>query len=29
MSRRRRAKKRIVSPDPTYDSRFIHMLLTV
>jgi small subunit ribosomal protein S7 len=27
MSRRRRAKKRIVSPDPTYDSRFIHMLV--
>jgi small subunit ribosomal protein S7 len=26
MSRRRRAKKRIVSPDPTYDS-FIHMLV--
>jgi ribosomal protein S7 len=26
MSRRRRAKKRI-SPDPTYDSRFIHMLV--
>jgi ribosomal protein S7 len=24
MSRRRRAKKR--TPDPTYDSRFIHML---
>ena len=27
MSRRRRAKKRILSPDPTYDSRFIHMLV--
>jgi ribosomal protein S7 len=29
MSRRRRAKKRIVSPDPTYDSRFIHMLVVM
>lgn len=27
MSRRRRAKKRIVSPDPTYQSSLIHMLV--
>lgn len=27
MSRRHRAKKRIVSPDPTYDSRLVHMLV--
>ena len=27
MSRRRRAKKRIISPDPIYDSRLIHMLV--
>lgn len=27
MSRRHRAKKRIISPDPTYDSRLVHMLV--
>lgn len=27
MSRRHRAKKRIVSPDPTYDSRLVHMFV--
>ena len=27
MSRRHRAKKRVVSPDPTYDSRLVHMLV--
>jgi len=27
MSRRHRAKKRIVSPDPYYDSILVHMLV--
>ncbi len=27
MSRRHRAKKRIISPDPYYDSRLVHMLV--
>lgn len=27
MSRRHRAKKRIILPDPTYDSRLVHMLV--
>jgi ribosomal protein S7 len=27
MSRRHRAKKRIISPDPSYDSRLVHMLV--
>ena len=27
MSRRHRAKKRIILPDPSYDSRLVHMLV--
>jgi small subunit ribosomal protein S7 len=27
MSRRHRAKKRVILPDPTYDSRLVHMLV--